>query len=37
VRRTDEQYAFFGEVSYDFTDKLSATFGARYYDVVFDL
>ena len=27
VRRTDEQYAFFGEESYDFTNKLSATFG----------
>ena len=37
VRRTDEQYAFFGEVSYDFTDKLSATFGARYYDIEVDL
>ena len=37
VRRTDEQYAFFGEVSYDFTEKLSATFGARYYDVEVDL
>jgi len=37
VRRTDEQYAFFGELSYDFTDKLSATFGARYYDVEVDL
>lgn len=37
VRRTDEQYAFFGEVSYDFTDKLSGTFGARYYDVEVDL
>jgi outer membrane receptor protein involved in Fe transport len=37
VRRSDEQYAFFGEVSYDFTDKLSATFGARYYDIEVDL
>ena len=37
VRRTDKQYAIFGEVSYDFTDKLSGTFGARYYDVEVDL
>ena len=37
VRRTDEQYGIFGELSYDFTDKLSATLGARYYDVEVDL
>lgn len=37
VRRTDEQYGFFGEFSYDFSEKLSATFGARYYDVEVDL
>lgn len=37
VRRTDEQYGIFGEFSYDFTDKWSATVGARYYDVEVDL
>lgn len=37
VRRTDEQYGFFGEFSYDFSEQLSATFGARYYDVEVDL
>ncbi len=37
VRRTDEQYGIFGELSYDFTDKFSATLGARYYDVEVDL
>jgi len=37
VRRTDEQFGIFGEFSYDFTEKLSATVGARYYDVEVDL
>lgn len=37
IRRTDEQYGFFGEFSYDFSETLSATFGARYYDVEVDL
>jgi outer membrane receptor protein involved in Fe transport len=37
VRRTDEQFGIFGELSYDFTDQLSATVGARYYDVRVDL
>ena len=37
IRRTDEQYGIFGEVSFDFTDKLSATVGARYYDVEVDM
>lgn len=37
VRRTDEQYGVFGEFSYDFSEKLSATIGARYYDVEVDL
>lgn len=27
-----EETAFFGEIGYDFTDKLTATIGARYYD-----
>ena len=37
VRRTDEQYGIFGELSYDLSDELSATLGARYYDVEVDL
>lgn len=31
--KTEEQLAIFGEISYDFTDKLSATLGARRYDI----
>lgn len=30
--RIDEQKALFGEVTYDFTDAVSGTFGMRYYD-----
>jgi iron complex outermembrane receptor protein len=30
--RSDEQTAFFGEVSYDLTDAFSATIGARFFD-----
>ncbi len=29
-------WALFGEVSYDFTDRLTATFGARYYQSEYD-
>ncbi|AWW75565.1 TonB-dependent receptor [Erythrobacter sp. KY5] len=37
IRRTDEQYGIFGEVSFDIVpDLLTATFGARYYDVEVD-
>ncbi|MEO0417649.1 MAG: TonB-dependent receptor plug domain-containing protein [Pseudomonadota bacterium] len=37
IRRTDEQFGFFGEVNFDIVpDLLSATFGARYYDVEVD-
>ncbi|MEM1197119.1 MAG: TonB-dependent receptor [Pseudomonadota bacterium] len=37
IRRTDEQWGIFGEVSVDIVpDLLSATFGARYYDVEVD-
>jgi outer membrane receptor protein involved in Fe transport len=36
VQRTDEQYGAFGELSYDVTDDLSVTLGARYYDVEID-
>ena len=31
-KRTDELWAVFGEITYDFTDSLRATFGARHYD-----
>jgi len=31
--REEEQIAFFGEVTFDVTDKLSLTAGARYYDL----
>ena len=30
--RTDEDTAFFGEMSFDFNDKLTGTFGARYFE-----
>ncbi len=37
IRRTDEQWGVFGEASFDIVpDLLTATFGARYYDVVVD-
>ncbi|MHA7819569.1 MAG: TonB-dependent receptor [Erythrobacter sp.] len=37
IRRTDEQFGLFGEVSFDIVpDLLTATFGARYYDVEVD-
>ena len=37
IRRTDEQWGIFGEVSLDIVpDLLTATFGARYYDVEVD-
>jgi outer membrane receptor protein involved in Fe transport len=31
-KRTDEQWAVFGEVTYDITETVYATFGARHYD-----
>ena len=38
VRRTDTQFGFFGEASFDLVpDLLSVTFGTRYYDVEVDL
>ena len=37
VKRTDEQFGVFGEVSFDLTDTLSITAGARYYDYEVDL
>ncbi|MEL7445027.1 MAG: TonB-dependent receptor plug domain-containing protein [Pseudomonadota bacterium] len=37
IRRTDEQWGIFGEASFDIVpDLLTATFGARYYDVEVD-
>jgi outer membrane receptor protein involved in Fe transport len=30
--REDQDTAFFGEVSFDFSDKISGTFGARYFE-----
>ena len=33
ITRTDKQLGFFGEVSYDVTDKLTLTAGARWHDV----
>ncbi|MEL6528761.1 MAG: TonB-dependent receptor plug domain-containing protein [Pseudomonadota bacterium] len=37
IRRTDEQFGIFGEASFDIVpDLLTATFGARYYDVEVD-
>ncbi|MEQ9316623.1 MAG: TonB-dependent receptor [Henriciella sp.] len=37
VLRTDEQIGVFGETTFDFTDQLALTLGARYYDVEVDL
>ncbi len=37
VTRTDKQVGLFAEVSVDFTDQFSGTFGARWYDVEIDL
>lgn len=36
VQRTDEQMGAFGELSYDLSDELSVTLGARYYDIEID-
>jgi len=36
VQRTDEQMGIFGELSYDISDELSVTVGARYYDIEVD-
>jgi iron complex outermembrane receptor protein len=35
--RSEEQIAFFGEVTYDVTDALSLTLGARYYEIESEL
>jgi iron complex outermembrane receptor protein len=37
IRRTDDQFGIFGEVSYDLTPTLSVVAGARYYDIEVDL
>ena len=36
IERTDEQMGVFGELSYDISDDLSVTLGARYYDIEID-
>ena len=36
IRRTEEQVAYFGEVSYDFSDKLTGLIGVRRYDLEID-
>jgi len=36
IQRTDEQMGVFGELSYDVSDELSVTLGARYYDIEID-
>nr|WP_298929862.1 TonB-dependent receptor plug domain-containing protein [uncultured Erythrobacter sp.] len=37
IRRTDKQFGFFGEASFDVVpDLLTVTFGARYYDIEVD-
>jgi len=36
IKRTEEQTGVFGELSYDYTDQLSLTIGARYYDITVD-
>lgn len=36
VRRTDEQFGTFGELSFDISDQFSVTLGARYYDIEVD-
>ncbi len=36
VKRTDEQVGIFGELTYDLSDELAVTVGARYYDIAVD-
>jgi len=36
IERTDDQMGVFGELSYDISDELSVTVGARYYDIEID-
>ncbi|GAB2188637.1 TonB-dependent receptor [Sessilibacter sp. MAH1] len=36
VRRTDEQFGTFGEVTFDISEQFALTFGARYYDIEVD-
>ena len=37
VKRTDEQIGLFGEATFDISDTLALTLGARYYDIEVDL
>lgn len=36
VKRTDEQYGVFGELTYDITESVAVTLGLRYYDIDVD-
>jgi outer membrane receptor protein involved in Fe transport len=36
ILRTDQQFGFFGEATYDFNYNFSVTVGARYYDIEVD-
>ena len=36
IKRTDEQLGVFGELTYDLSDELAVTLGARYYDIAVD-
>jgi outer membrane receptor protein involved in Fe transport len=36
IKRTDEQFGFFGEATFDITKDLALTLGARYYDIEVD-
>lgn len=36
IRRTDEQFGVFGEVTYDLNDQFAVTLGGRYYDIEVD-
>lgn len=36
IRRTDEQFGVFGEVTYEMNDQFALTVGARYYDIEVD-
>lgn len=37
IRRTDENWGVFGEMSYDMSQELTVTIGARYYDYSVDM
>lgn len=37
IQRTDEQWGYFGEVTFDINDQFSVTAGARHYDITVDI